>query len=118
MVDALDGVLQERCLAGWKERDVRMSLLAILRPQAVSNIEAPLPAIIVGYVGLLWGSFGVLLDRSYPWFWYPTARQHGFAHNSLPSFWVIMAPSGTWRLNSHSCRFSFMQGTGLAGTHA
>ena len=71
MVDASDGVLQERCLAGWKERDVRMSLLAILRPQAVSNIEAPLPAIIVGYVGLLWGSFGVLLDRSYPWFWYP-----------------------------------------------
>ena len=54
MVDASDGVLQERCLAGWKERDVRMSLLAI-RPWAVPNIEAPLPAIIVGYVGLLWG---------------------------------------------------------------
>jgi len=46
----------------------------------------------------------------------PTARQHGFAHNSLPFFWAIMAPSGTWRLNSHNCRFSFMQGTGLAGT--
>jgi len=54
MVDASDGVLQERCLAGCKERDVRMSLLAI-RPRAVPNIEAPLPAIIVGYVGLLWG---------------------------------------------------------------
>ena len=25
----LEGVLQERCLAGWKERDVRLSLLAI-----------------------------------------------------------------------------------------
>ncbi len=115
IVDESDGVLQERCLAGWKERDVRMSLLAILRPQAVSNIEAPLPAIIVGYVGLLWGSFGVL---GTPGFVSPTARQYGFAHNSLPSFWVIMAPSGTWRLNSHSCRFSFMQGTGLAGTLA
>ena len=64
MVDASDGVLQERCLAGWKERDVRMSLLAI-RPWAVPNIEAPLPAIIVGYVGLLWGG-GYFLSRFHP----------------------------------------------------
>ena len=104
--DELDGVLQERCLAGWKEREVRMSLLSIIRPQAAGNIEAPLPAVTVGYVGLL-----CFLRWS-------TARQHGFAQNSLPSFWVIMAPSGTWRLNSQSCRFSFMHGTGLAGTHA
>ena len=37
-----------------------------------------------------------------------TARQHGFAHNSLPSFRVIMAPSGTRRLNSHNCRLSLL----------
>ena len=53
LVDELDGVLQERCLAGWKEREVRMSLLSIIRPQAAGNIEAPLPAVTVGYVGLL-----------------------------------------------------------------
>ena len=38
--DELDGVLQERCVAGWKEREVRMSLLSIIRPQAAGNIEA------------------------------------------------------------------------------
>ena len=53
IVDESDGVLQERCLAGWKEREVRMSLLSIIRPQAAGNIEAPLPAVTVGYVGLL-----------------------------------------------------------------
>ena len=74
IVDESDGVLQERCLAGWKERDVRMSLLAIIRPQAVSNIEAPLPAIIVGYVGLLWGSFGVLLRSLVPLVLFPPQR--------------------------------------------
>jgi TRAP-type C4-dicarboxylate transport system permease small subunit len=76
------------------------ALLAINRLRARSNIVAPLPVVIfVGYVGLLWGSFEAL---------HPTARQHGFVHYSLPFFWVIMAPSGTWRLNGHSCRLSFV----------
>jgi hypothetical protein len=105
---------------GRKERDVRLSLLALylgryLPPSGAVQHRAPLPAFLVGYVGLLWGPGGALrmiLFVSCD----PTARQHGFAHNSLPFFWAIMAPSGTWRLNSHNCRFSFMQGTGLAGT--
>ena len=49
--DELDGVLQERCLAGWKEREVRMSLLSIIRPQAAGNIEAPLPAVPSAMLG-------------------------------------------------------------------
>ena len=64
------------------------------------------PVSFVGYVGLLWGVLRL------------TARQHGFAHNSLPSFLVIMAPSGTRRLNSHICRLSIRHCTGLADTHA
>ena len=40
--------------------------VGVIRPQAVSNIEAPLPAIIVGYAGLLWGSLGVLFVRLVP----------------------------------------------------
>ena len=38
------------------------------------------------HVGLLWDLV-----------FFPTARQRGFAHNSLPFFLVIMAPSGTRR---------------------
>jgi hypothetical protein len=102
MVGEPDGVcpveaeqLQDRRRLGCQE-----ALLAINRLRARSNIVAPLPVVIfVGCVGLLWGSFEAL---------HPTARQHGFAHNSLPFFWVIMAPSGTWRLNGHSCRLSFV----------
>ena len=37
--------------------------VGVIRPQAVSNIEAPLPAIIVGHVGLLWSC---LLSHSAP----------------------------------------------------
>ena len=75
-------------------------------PSGAVQHRAPLPAFVVGYVGPLWA-----LSQT-------TARQHGFAHNSLPSFWVIMAPSGTQRLNSHSCRLSLGHSAGLAGTHA
>jgi hypothetical protein len=81
----LEGVLQVSELAGWTERDVR--LLCWLRDAPLGAVQhrAPLPAFVVGYVGPLWA-----LSQT-------TARQHGFAHNSLPCFLVIMAPSGTRR---------------------
>ena len=48
------------------------------------------------HVGLLWDLV-----------FFPTARQRGFAHNSLPFFLVIMAPSGT------SCRIAITAASAL-----